>query len=97
MLRALALFLLAGAVVPLVWFLSRWLIPSFGHWWLIDAPGWMDSLLLLLWPGSLILLGDVEGRSLLFPVLSIGLNILMYGLIGLIFNLGRALGSVRVS
>ncbi len=88
--RYVALMSLLGGVVPIFRLALHWFVPSFTHWWLVDAPSWLQSLMLVLWPSSLLLIGDPEERNLWFPILATGVNMLLYGMVGGVIWLSRS-------
>lgn len=80
---------LAGMLVPTIWFGLHWLVPGFDHWWLVDAPSWLEGALLVAWPTSLLLMADPEERNIWIPLISVGLNVLLYGVVGMVLYIGR--------
>jgi hypothetical protein len=79
-----------GAVIALVWWLAYYVIggasPDFRSY-LFSVPG-LDTLLLLLWPTSILLLGDPTDSNLGLLLVAATGNVLLYGILGLLLWLG---------
>ncbi|MGQ0543734.1 MAG: hypothetical protein ACT4P3_00160 [Betaproteobacteria bacterium] len=82
-------FSIVGALVPLSWLAFYW---TFGQSpevskAIMKSP-WLESLLLMLWPGSILLIGDPEDKSVMLPVLSTAMNVGLYAILGWLFSIG---------
>lgn len=60
--RLVLAFMGIGAVFPLGFLAAYQLSPAFKAWW-YKGPVWMEHVLLAVWPSSLLLMADPEGRS----------------------------------
>ena len=79
-----------GAMIAVVWWLAYYVVggasPDFRSY-LFNVPG-LDTLLLLLWPTSILLLGDPTDSNLGLLLLAAIGNVLLYGILGLLLWLG---------
>lgn len=85
--RFVFLFIGIGTLLPAVWFAIYYLSPGFRHWW-YATPAWTDHLLLAFWPSSILLLADPKETSVLLPIVTTGLNAVLYGILGVLFWIG---------
>ncbi len=76
----------AGILLPLAWFGAYRIFPEpVNH--AMSTP-WVGDAVLLLWPSSILLLGDPDEVSLILPIISVALNAVLYGAIGWLVWIG---------
>jgi hypothetical protein len=82
--RFITLALLAGLLVPILWFLTHWVFlrgdPVLSK--SIMEAFYLDRVLLGVWPSSVLLMADPEGRSISIPIVSTLANVVLYGCLG---------------
>lgn len=80
-----------GLAIPTLWMLVYQIKPE----WLAGLlrVTWMNDVVLLVWPSSLMLLGDAKDASTLIPMVSIAFNGLLYFIVAaaLIFGFRKSL------
>jgi len=84
--RFVLCFVAAGIALPVAW-LSVYRIYPAGINWVTSVPR-ADGLLLMLWPSSILLLGDPNDTSMVIPIVSVALNVVLYGILGGLLWLG---------
>lgn len=85
--RNIVVFALLGLLVPLAYIVASLVSPDKANaiFWVRH----MEELLILVWPGSLVLIGSSEETSYVPCVLSVISNIIYYGFIATAFFLIR--------
>lgn len=78
-------FSLAGLSIPVVWMSLYHLVPGFAKWW-YGTPTWMETILLTVWPSSILLLADPLDEKIGLWVMSAAINLGLYALIGSIIS-----------
>lgn len=76
-----------GTAIPLAFLGIYHLVPAFSGWW-FKAPTWAGTVLLAIWPSSLLMIGDPEDKSLILPIIATVLNALLYGVVGALVRFG---------
>ena len=84
--RFVFFFVAAGALLPAVWLGLYRVYPVVIE--SLMSAAWMGGLLLVLWPSSILMLGDPRDTSVILPVLSLSLNVVLYGILGVLFWIG---------
>lgn len=88
--RLMGLFVLVGVAIPVLWFAFDSMMlrghPRLSNYLLNTLH--FDRVLLAIWPSSVLLMADPEGKSLLLPILSLLANVALYGVVGLLVWLG---------
>jgi hypothetical protein len=73
-----------GAAIPMLWLAAYWAFlrgnPSLIY--SVMSAGYFDRILVLVWPSWLFLIADPEERSIAIPAAAIGVNALLYGVVG---------------
>ena len=87
--RFVALSVGVGVAVPVLWLLGDWLFlrgnPDLSKW----IMGFhFDRVLLAVWPSSVLLMADPEGRSVSIPIMAILTNVALYGGLGWLVSFG---------
>lgn len=72
---------IAGALIPITFFGFYYSLPGFSNWW-YGLPWWTSVVRLLVWPSSLLMLGDPLDQSWILPAVSTALNAGLYVAIG---------------
>jgi hypothetical protein len=73
-----------GVAIPLLWLAFYWAFLR-GNPTLINSVmsgGYLDRLLIAIWPSWLFLIADPEERSISIPIAAIAVNALLYGAVG---------------
>ena len=91
--RFVAIAVVVGAAVPVVWLVIYWAFLR-GNPELINSVmsvGHFDRVLVAVWPSWVFLIADPEERSVTIPALAIAINVLLYGVVGWLiwFGLNR--------
>lgn len=88
--RFIGLFLLVGLAIPVLWFaLDSALLrgnPRLSYFLMSTLR--VDRVLLAVWPSSVLLMADPEGKSFLIRFLSLLVNGALYGAMGWLVWLG---------
>lgn len=88
--RFVALSVAVGTVVPALWFIAYWMFfkgdSSLSH--TAMSALYLDRVLLAIWPSSILLMADPEGKSISIPLLSVAANAALYGAMGWLVWLG---------
>ena len=79
--RLVLFFALVGLGIPVVWKLAYHYSAPFAEWWL-QAPDWVETLRLALWPSALLLIADPLDSNVALWIVSVAINAATYGLIG---------------
>jgi hypothetical protein len=68
----------------MLWLIAQWafLRGNAGLSYLLLSDYRIDRVLLALWPSSIFLMADPEGRSALVPTTAIAVNAALYGVLG---------------
>ena len=74
-------FSLVGLSIPVVWMSLYHLVPGFAQWW-YETPTWVETLLLAVWPSSLLLVADPLDDNVSLWVVSAAVNFGLYALVG---------------
>jgi hypothetical protein len=91
--RFIALAATVGVAFPVIWLAVNWGFlqgnPALSN--LVLSSYRFDRVLLALWPSSLLLMADPEGRSVAIPAAAIAVNAMLYGAVGWLvwFGLNR--------
>lgn len=73
-----------GVAIPLVWLTFYWAFLR-GNPALINSVmsgGYLDRILIAVWPSWLFLIADPEERSVVIPAVAVTVNALLYGAVG---------------
>ena len=65
----------------MVWMSLYHFLPGFTKWW-YGTPGWAESLLLFVWPSSILLLADPMDGDFGLWLLSAAVNFGLYAFVG---------------
>ena len=79
--RHVLVFALVGLGIPLVWMSLYHTTSWFAEWWL-KGPLWGETLLLAVWPSSILLIADPLDSNLFLWVVSAAINAAIYALVG---------------
>jgi hypothetical protein len=79
--RATLWFSLVGLGIPVVWMSLYHLVPGFPKWW-YGTPTWIETMLLVVWPSSILLVADPLDQNVGLWVTSAAINFGLYALIG---------------
>lgn len=88
--RFAGLSVAVGVAIPALWFIAYWAFfrgdPSLSH--SAMSAFQIDKVLLAIWPSSMFLMADPEGKSVLIPLVSVAVNAVLYGVMGWLVWLG---------
>lgn len=74
-------FSLVGLSIPVVWMSLYHLVPGFAKWW-YGTPIWAETLLLAVWPSSILLVSYPLDENLGLWVVSAVVNLGLYAVVG---------------
>ena len=72
---------LVGLSIPVVWMLLYHLVPGFSKWW-YGTPTWAETILLVVWPSSILLVADPLDENVGLWVVSAAINLGLYAFVG---------------
>lgn len=80
-------FMAMGLLLPIAWFIFYWTVGQdpYVSGWLMQTR-WWDRVLLMLWPSSILLICCTD--SVMLPILSVILNVVIYAVLGWFFWIG---------
>jgi hypothetical protein len=74
-------FAIAGLIVPTAWMSLYHLLPGFAKWW-YGTPAWAETVLLTVWPSSILLAADPMDDNIDLWVISAAINAGLYAFVG---------------
>jgi hypothetical protein len=88
--RFILYFVTTGVFLPATWLAFYWTpgkaYPESILWLMLHAR--LDSLLLMFWPSSILMIADPGDKSVALPLIAISLNAVLYAILGWLFWIG---------
>lgn len=74
-------FSLVGMSIPVVWMSLYHFAPGFSKWW-YGTPTWAETVLLAVWPSSILQMADPLDENVGLWVVSAAINFGLYAFVG---------------